>query len=313
MPSSINIFVVLLAVAVTACATTKKPASKPGEAVQTQTYLDWLPLEARLADLGSPVDEATRDQVVALKIAVQEREHELGEWIVPLLNSYLPRGDKLRGRVVFEIGRSVPVEVTPNGIAYVDVTAPLWKTDAQRLWREVVGALYRCALSQALPVRLDEPNDADSFADLVLSHQMLDGLATLVSAQGAPINAPSTPDAPLMLRDEKTERFQLLEGYMAQARSASKGEIQALWKQLLEGEPETRLLGITGAAMAEAIEARESRVVLMDTVSLGHRAFYNAYMEGRPGALMSFHLPPDAVAPVDELPPPPVPEPDSAH
>lgn len=316
MPSSIKTFLFFSILAsVAACATTKgkKPQSATEATRVSQAYLDWLPLEARLADLSAPVDDDTRDRVVSTKISVQERAHELEDWIVPLLSSYLPRGDKLKGRVVLDIGRSIPVEVTANGLAYIDVTAPQWKNDPERLWVEIVGALYRCALTQALPVRLNEPTDAESFANRVLEQLMIDGLATYVTAQGAAVAHASTPDAALMLRDEKSDRFQKLEGYMASARTASPTGIQELWRKILENEPRDRLLGVAGAAMAEAIEARQSRVVLMDTVSLGHGAFYNAYMEGRPGALVSFHLPPEAAAPRDEMPPPPDGEGDSAH
>jgi hypothetical protein len=54
--------------------------------------------------------------------------------------------------------------------------------------------------------------------------------------------------------------------------------------------------------MAEAIEADRTRVGLMETVTLGGRAFYNVYNEGRPGALLTFNLPENAVAPLEELP-----------
>ncbi len=316
MPSLIkNSLINFVLGSVVACATTqgKKRDDATEANLASQAFLDWLPLEARLADRSSPVDDETRDRVVATKIAVQERAHELEEWIVPLLSSYLPRGDKLAGRVVLDIGRPIPVEVTANGIAYIDVTAPHWKNDPERLWVEIVGALYRCALTQALPVRQNEPTDADSFASQVLEQLMLDGLSTYVTAQGAAVAHASTPDAALELRDEKSDRFQKLEGYMASARTASPTGIQELWRKIRENEPRDRLLGIAGAAMAEAIEARESRIVLMDKVSLGHRSFYNAYMEGRPGALASFRLPPEAAASRDDLPPPPAGEGDSTH
>lgn len=315
MPSSPKKFMIVLAFALScACQTAQNQRTEPYEVVdRSRTYLDWLPLEARLADQGTPLDEATRDQVVALKIAVEDRAHELTTWVVPLLSSYLPRGDKLRGRVVFDLGRAQPIEVTDHGVAYIDVGAPEWKTDPERLWFEVVGALYRSALLQALPVRLDEPKDADAFADRMLQRLMVDGLATYVTAQGAPLAHSSTPDRALMLRDEKSERFQRIERLMATARTAMPAEILDLWRKVEADEPRTQLLGVAGAAMAEAIEAREGRVELLEKVSLGQRAFYNSYMEGRPGSLLSFHLPPEAVAPVDELPPPARDDPDSAH
>jgi hypothetical protein len=208
-----------------ACQTTKdkqdsKDADEEAEfAREAPRYLDWSALEARLADQGPAIDAVARGQIAEHRRVVEEREHELSEWIVPLLNSYLPRGDQVKGRVVFDLGLPQPVEITIQGIAYIDVTAPEWKSDSRRLWTEVVSALYRCSLMQALPVQLHDPDTAEAFADNVLQRLMIDGLATYVTAQGAPVAKDSTPDAALMLRDEKSERFQKLEIIMASPRS----------------------------------------------------------------------------------------------
>lgn len=306
MPSSTKTLLLVIGLVLVACVTTKgkRGAKNPVNGEDTLEFvglLDLVPADARLADRNDPLDPELKKDVEILRAAMAEKQHELEEWIVPLMTSYLPRGDQMRGRVVFDIGRNKPVEITSDGLGYIDVSAPLWRYDPVRLWSEVVATLYGCALTQSLPIQEVEPDTVDAFTELFLKHVMVKGLATYVTSQGAPVAGDDTPDRDMMLRDEKSERFLIIDGLMAEAKGSGPKELNALWHRIIEGETRSRLLGITGAVMAEAIEKRLSRGELMDAVALGPRAFYNAYMAGRPGELMLFNLPPDAEAPLDEF------------
>ncbi len=255
---------------------------------------DWLPLEARLEDTQSPVASDVAANIARLRAEVNGRDQELKGWVLPLFHSYLPAGEPQSCRVIFELGRQDAMLVTNDGKAYIDVAAPAWKGDEERLWDAALRALYTCDLQQALPFADEEPSDADEFADHVLTQVMTRGLATYVAAQGRPLAGGASAYQVPMSRDEVSERFQDLDDLMQKASGAKPREIQILARALVADETTEHLFDVVGAYMADAIEQRLSRNELMVTVERGPRAFFKAYADGRPGAMVNFRLPGEA-------------------
>lgn len=231
------------------------------------------------------------------------REAELTGWVLPLLQSYLPPGSKLPSRVYLAAKLPEPISAHADAV-FVDVASPTFGEDDEALWNDIVRAIYRQALTAVL---VQGKAGEDEFTNHLLSRLQLEGLVAYVAAQGRPNSQGSSEYDALESRAEATERF---------------GRLDDAFRDVRRGDPEAKVIGkldaadakeslyaVVGGAMALAIERQGGREGLVDSMTKGPAAFYDAYQKTGPGALVNFRVPGSTPSPSGELSLPP----DAAH
>lgn len=222
--------------------------------------------------------------------AVKAREGELHAWVEPLLRSYLPPETPLAARIYLATDLKKAISVDGDAVV-VDVAAISWGESDEALWNAIVRAVYRAALTRAVGPR----GEGESVASLMLSKVMIEGLVDFVAAQGRPQGSGRPAYRVADDRDQVADRFAKLD---EAARSLASGTHS---KEVLQGldsdDAKKSVFGVAGASMAAAIEREQGREALVGTIRDGPVAFYEAYQQTEPGALVNFQLPEKVAAP----------------
>ena len=248
-------------------------------------------IDARQAQGELPgVDQATRQRLQQAIFGLLQREGELATWVLPLVASYLPPGSEVPKRVHVAVNQVAPLILTRDGIE-IDVMAPEWEGRSQ--WVAVIQGLYLSALSAmaevAPPPDHVEPETVEAFSEVLLDRLQRLGMASFVAGHGVDA-ASATKDFTLFMPREQVEaRVQVLQLVMLEVQGGLAPA--AAWSQLESAQRRDGVIAVIGAYMAKVLEARLGKAALVQLVQQGPRAFYAAYRETEPGALVFVPLP----------------------
>ena len=236
------------------------------------------------------LDQSRRERLELATSGLLQRDGELESWVLPLIASYLPPGSEVPKRVHLAVNQVAPLILTLDGIK-IDVMAPWWEARSQ--WVGVIQGLYLSALSAlaevAPPQGHVEPETLEAFSEVLLDQLQRLGMASFVAGHGVDA-ASATKDFTLFMPRQQVEaRVQVLQLVLREVQGGLAPA--AAWSQLESAQRRDGVIAVTGAYMAKVIEARLGKAALVQLVQQGPRAFYTAYRETEPGALVFVPLP----------------------
>lgn len=234
------------------------------------------------------------------------RDSELRAWVLPHVRSYL-QDDQVLPTKVF-LGWRLPKAISSGqGAIYLDVGQ--FAGSDELAWNALVQELYLAATSDVGATTPTDPEDSGEVVAAVLAAIERRGMAAYVASQGRP-ELPPNIDSDVtggvgwiyqaLLRRQGVEvRFQELESAFIRLKGARPKAAQKIWRDLVKKDNELQIFAIAGASMAGVIERRLGREVLLAEVRRGPMAFYEAYQDTRPGALLNMYLPDDSAVPME--------------
>jgi len=238
----------------------------------------------------SGLDQAQRERLEQATLGLLQRDDELESWVLPLIASYLPPGSEVPKRVHVAVSQVAPLILTRDGIK-IDVLAPWW--NGRSHWVGVIQGLYLSALSALAEVAPApghvEPETLEAFSEVLLDQLQRLGMASFVAGHGVDA-ASATKDFTLFMPRQQVEsRVQVLQLVLRQLQGGLPPA--AAWNQLEAAQRRDGVIAVIGAYMAKVLEARLGKAALVQLVQQGPRAFYAAYGDTEPGALVFVPLP----------------------
>ena len=228
--------------------------------------------------------------------AIMARQHELKQWVYPLVTSYLPPGIPLPMQIHLTADEENPFEPYADGI---DVAIGSGNTD--QAWTHLVRRLYVAGLTNLaagkltvlpLPLVRVPTEPVRSNADLnrnLLSSLWVEGLSTFVAAHGERLSEHRTGVLSWQQRSLITPSYMDVRDILALEEDA-----RERWTRLLRLESSEALFSRIGANMAGRIEQELGVEGLVLALGRGPEGFYAVFMGLSPGALVSFELAPEA-------------------
>lgn len=238
--------------------------------------------------------ESDKARIRGLLDGLADRETELEGWVLPLMRSYLPAETPLAPRVYFGVGLPKLVEREPGGALLVDVGAKVWGTSVDELWATILREIYRGALLSVARAPLDgTPGDVKELTELALARLQVDGMVSYVARQGRSSAFSRDEYRIAGDRDEAADRFWTIEEALGTARQEPRAAVRTRWRDLVARDAAEDVFSVTGAWMAQEIEAKTGRAALVEAVVKGPYSFYEAYQKTGPGAMVNVRLPED--------------------
>ncbi len=256
---------------------------------------------AQLIYVGETAGEAPPANVQALF----RRQHELKQWVYPLVTSYLPPGIPLPRQI-----RLVKAEETPFE-AYGDVIdVELGARTEDQAWTHLVKRLYEAGLSNLaagklteLPLPLTKIRGRPVRSNSALNRNLLsclwvEGTSSFVAAHGERLANHGSGVLSWQQRSLITPHYMDLRDILA-----SDEDAKERWAKLLRLDDSETLFSRIGANMAGRLERELGVEGLVLAIGRGPEGFYSGFMALYPGALVSFELAPEVQGPPAPEPP----------
>jgi hypothetical protein len=226
-----------------------------------------------------------------------------GDWVKPLLLSYLPEGQTVDTVILIDVGLPEALETNlARDQVRVDAGAAVFAGKAQTLLSYARHKMVRMAFDRFFARSLAVPS-AEARDNWLLTRIARDGMVRFITMQGDFRDLGSPPD--LLDKEDLYEvledpwapysdKFLTLDDRLGRIRSPVSAKTwEKVASDLEQLDAKSELFARVGAYMAQSIERIYGRQRLVEVLSQGPRAFYDAYQSTRPGALMSFRLPMD--------------------
>ncbi len=271
--------------------------------------IDVRPARAKLNVDGSvrwTLDPEARLRAEAVLGQLSAASELFGDWVRPLIESYLPEGFPVGTVIIVDVGLPAALKSDPDrDLILVDVASPLFDGKAQVLLAYARHAMVRLAFERLFSKALAE-SPSKGRDNWLLSRIARDGMVRYITQQGEFSHSESVPNSSDQVDFSDVsedpwapyaEKFFLLDEQLQGVKAFANGKT---WEKVLADldrvDEKSGLFSRVGSYMAKSIEESFGRDTLVGALAQGPRAFYDSYQSTRPGALMTFRLPSETPA-----------------